>query len=145
MFVNLCSSLTELNHHEQVETAGLPNRHLGGVGILCPPCRRELALLSAFSAKHPGVPVVLIVTDPSDNTQAVTQILDRFALPDAGLWRFGDAGNERLRYAIDPKWHGELPRSYLYDANGDRVGISGPLSDELLQRWLTNREGGAQF
>lgn len=104
----------------------------------CPPCRRELALLSGFSADHPEVPVVLIATDPPDNVEAVDRVLESFALPGADAWRFGDAGAERLRYTIDPDWRGEMPRSYLYDEDGDRVGISGPISTELLQRWLRN-------
>jgi thiol-disulfide isomerase/thioredoxin len=102
----------------------------------CPPCRHEIALLSGFAADHPEVPVVLIATDPPDNAGAVKQVLASFALPGADAWRFGDAGAERLRYAIDPDWRGEMPRSYFYDEDGDRVGISGPISTELLQRWL---------
>lgn len=104
----------------------------------CPPCRRELALLSDFSADHPEVPVVLIATDPPDYAAAVDQVLESFALTGAEAWRFGDAGAERLRYTIDPGWRGEMPRSYLYDEDGDRVGISGPISTELLRRWLYN-------
>jgi len=102
----------------------------------CPPCRRELALLSTFLTEHPDISVVLISTDPSDNTEVVEQILNTHVLPGVDLWRFGDAGAERLRYAIDTGWRGELPRSYLYDAHGNRLGISGPLSDDLLQRWM---------
>jgi thiol-disulfide isomerase/thioredoxin len=102
----------------------------------CPPCRRELALLSDFSADHPEVPVVLIATDPPDNAAAVDQVLESFTLPAADAWRFGAAGAERLRYTIDPGWRGEMPRSYLYGEDGERVGISGPVSAELLQRWL---------
>ena len=102
----------------------------------CPPCRRELALLSSFSADHPEVPVVLIATDPYDNAEAVDEVLESFALPGADTWCFGRAGAERLRYTIDPDWRGEMPRSYLYAEDGERLGISGPISRELLQRWL---------
>ena len=105
----------------------------------CPPCRHELALLSDFAAEHPELRVVLIATDPPANSASVARVLDSFALPGADAWRFGNGGAERLRYAIDPGWRGEMPRTYLYDEDGDRVGISGPLSTELLQRWLGNR------
>ena len=101
----------------------------------CPPCRHELALLSTFSAEHPDVPVVLIAIDPADSAATVTEVLESFALPGADTWCFGDAGAERLRYAIDPDWRGEMPRTYLYDADGNRAGISGPLSADLLQRF----------
>lgn len=108
----------------------------------CPPCRRELALLGTFSASHPDVPIVLIATDPPDNAGTVEAILASFELPGAEFWQFGDAGAERLRYAIDPGWRGEMPRSYLYSHDGNRVGLSGPVSEDLLDRWLegTNKE-----
>ena len=110
----------------------------------CPPCRRELALLGTFAMQHPDVPVVLIATDPPDNAEAVAEILASFELPGAEAWQFGDAGAERLRYAIDPAWRGEMPRSYFYDRDGTRVGLSGPVSESLLERWLegTRTEGG---
>lgn len=110
----------------------------------CPPCHRELSLLGAFSADHPNVPVVLIATDPPDNSEAVGRVLASFELPGADSWLFGDAGAERLRYSIDPGWRGEMPRTYLYDDTGNRVGISGPISEDLLERWLegTNTEIG---
>jgi len=107
----------------------------------CPPCRRELALLSAFSDEHPDVPVVLIATDPADNADSVAQILASSDLVRADAWQFGDAGAERLRYAIDAGWRGEMPRSYLYGYDGSRVGLSGPISEDLLERWLAVSSG----
>ena len=132
----------ELQAFDAGSMRAIENEHAGSPFIVavwatdCPPCRRELALLSEFSADHPQVPVVLIATDPPDNAAAVDQVLDSFTLPGANAWHFGDAGAERLRYTIDPGWRGEMPRAYLYDAAGDRVGISGPVSTELLQRWI---------
>lgn len=102
----------------------------------CPPCRRELSLLGAFRAEHPNVPVVLIATDPPGNAELVERVLESFDLPGADFWLFGDAGAERLRYTIDPGWRGEMPRSYLYDHDGRRVGLSGPISEDLLENWL---------
>ena len=104
----------------------------------CPPCRRELALLSSFSAEHPDVPVVLIATNSPDNAEAIARVLESFALPGAEAWHFGAAGAERLRYTIDPEWRGEMPRSYLYDGDGSRMGISGPLSMDLLKQWRSD-------
>lgn len=48
-------------------------------------------------------------------------------------WAFGDEPAEQLRYQIDPKWHGELPRSYWYDANGRMVSAhSGLLTPTII-------------
>ena len=102
----------------------------------CPPCRRELAMLGAFAVTYPDVPIVLLATDPPDNAKAVVQVLASLQPPGADVWQFGDAGAERLRHAIDPGWRGEMPRSYLYSQDGERVGISGPISQDLLEHWL---------
>ena len=102
----------------------------------CPPCRRELELLGTFAKRHPDVPVVLIATDPPGNAGAVEEVLASFELPGAEALQFGDAGAERLRHAIDPTWRGEMPRTYLYGHDGTRAGVSGPISDALLERWL---------
>ncbi|MFT5164280.1 MAG: hypothetical protein ACI9FJ_002881, partial [Alteromonadaceae bacterium] len=40
------------------------------------------------------------------------------------------------RYAIDPSWYGELPRSYFYDAAGGRTAKSGLVNNETLKKWL---------
>ena len=65
-------------------------------------------------------------------------VLGSYELGSAETWNFGDAGVDRLRHAIDPRWYGEMPRSYLYDASGRRIGISGALTPDLLQDWLVS-------
>lgn len=145
LLVAAAAGAGELQVFDAKSMQAIEQEHAGSLFIVavwatdCPPCRRELALLSGFSADHPEVPVVLIATDPPDNAEGVDRVLESFALPGASAWRFGNAGAERLRYTIDPDWRGEMPRSYLYDEDGSRVGISGPISTELLQRWLRNR------
>ena len=47
-------------------------------------------------------------------------------------WIFADEFVERLRYRIDPRWRGELPRSYFFDSHHRAHARSGPISDEWL-------------
>jgi iron complex outermembrane receptor protein len=43
---------------------------------------------------------------------------------------------ERLRFSIDPTWHGELPRSYFYAADDSFKAHSGILTEEKLQEFF---------
>ncbi|MBE9539252.1 MAG: hypothetical protein IMF06_09235 [Proteobacteria bacterium] len=51
-------------------------------------------------------------------------------------WIFSGDFAEKIRYNIDPSWHGELPRSYFYSADHTRQAHSGTLSEQMLIRWL---------
>ena len=142
LFFAVAVNATELRVFDPAGMRAIEKEHAGDRFIVavwstdCPPCRRELSLLGAFRAEHPGVPIVLIATDPADNSELVEQVLDSFELPGTDFWLFGDAGAERLRHAIDPGWRGEMPRSYFYDRDGSRVGLSGPISEDLLEGWV---------
>ena len=102
----------------------------------CAPCRRELRLLEGLLERHPAVPVVLVATDDRANEAQVGEVLAQYALDSCESWQFAEANVERLRYSVDPRWYGELPRAYLYDAAGQRRAISGPLSEETLEAWV---------
>ena len=102
----------------------------------CAPCRRELALVARLQRERPELPVVLVASDDPGNEAAVLELLAEFGIGSRNAWIFGEAGAERLRYAIDPQWFGEVPRSYLYDAAANRLAISGPLTEERLLDWL---------
>jgi hypothetical protein len=43
---------------------------------------------------------------------------------------------ERLRYAIDRSWHGEKPRSYWFNARGERVAYSGVITAAVIDKYL---------
>jgi thiol-disulfide isomerase/thioredoxin len=102
--------------------------------LTCPPCHEELTLLGKFRRTYPELRLVLIATDAPQDTPALNEILHRHGLEHADNWVFADEFVERLRYEIDPAWHGELPRSYLSD--GKTVdAVSGKLSREQLERW----------
>jgi hypothetical protein len=104
--------------------------------IDCAPCRDDLALLRRFTAAHPDAHVVLISADDVRNASAVSAVLAEYGLADVESWVFADANRERLQYAIDPQWFGEMPRAYLYSRASERKGISGALSNAELERWL---------
>ncbi|MGH8559458.1 MAG: hypothetical protein ACRESZ_18815 [Methylococcales bacterium] len=102
----------------------------------CPPCREELKLLSAIKKRKPDFHLVLISTDTPEFSEQLTAVLASHRLDIAESWVFSDAGTSRLRYAIDPGWYGEIPRSYFYDRSHRRSAFSGLLKAEQIEAWL---------
>jgi hypothetical protein len=79
-----------------------------------------------------------VVEDPAD--------LERF-LAKAGLsapesWGFADNFIDRLIYEIDPRWHGELPRTMLIDRTGQVKVITGVSEPQEIAAWLDAQKKG---
>lgn len=110
--------------------------------IDCLPCRAELALLEESLGDHPDMDVVLVNADNYALRDKAHTVLSQYRLTPAEFWMFSDRQAQRLRYRIDHQWFGELPRSYFYDAGHARVGISGPISRAMIERWLLKRNPG---
>lgn len=101
----------------------------------CPPCYKELKLLSRWWKNNPNLKLVLVSTDSPDQIDAVKNFLDENRLIDGDNWAFSNASTMKLRYSIDPQWYGELPRSYFYQANKPRQAVSGILTEQHLKQW----------
>lgn len=104
--------------------------------VYCEPCREEMATLARFRAEHPELAVVLVATDPPEEEAAVRRMLAEYAPKGVETWAFADAFVERLRYAVDPRWRGELPRTYLYDSEHRVDAVSGRLDAGHLSDWI---------
>ena len=105
----------------------------------CPPCYKELAMLAEETKKQPQLDLVVVSTDNSDDVKEIQQKLTQFGLTHINAWVFKNGRAQQLRYEIDPNWYGELPRSYLFDAQHNRQAISGILRPVVLQRWASLR------
>lgn len=103
--------------------------------LTCTHCQEELAQLGALQRSHPQLNVVLISTDTPDDAEALTATLARHGLARAESWVYADAFAERLRYEIDPRWGGELPRTYFFDRAHAVTARSGALAPAELERW----------
>ncbi len=104
----------------------------------CEYCQRSFQAL-AEARKKGGFGVVTIATDRADDAEAAALVrrkLESSGL-DAHMWAFGPAPAEQLRYAIDPKWRGEIPRSYWFDKEGKAVAYSGVITDSTVAKFMT--------
>lgn len=102
----------------------------------CSYCMDELTMLGRLARVHKRLPIVLVATDTPAQSAAIQKILLPLGLASVDSWVFDDPIPERLRRAIDPAWYGELPRTYLYDAEHRRETVVGVLSEQRLQAWL---------
>jgi thiol-disulfide isomerase/thioredoxin len=98
--------------------------------ITCSSCLKDMALLNKMHKANPNINMVMLATDDSSATEQIQQILAKNELSGIENWLFADENPQKLRYEIDPKWYGELPRTYFLNKKHDREGISGVLSQE---------------
>lgn len=103
----------------------------------CEFCQASLDNIARARAAHPGLEIVTVTTDPVTDGVLSKQVRKRLSsislLDDA--WSFGSESPERLRFTLDPKWRGEKPRSYWYDASGNRTAYSGLIKPSKLEAW----------
>lgn len=106
----------------------------------CVYCHASMKTLMEEKKKHKNLRIVTLSTDPASDPELASLMRKRL-MPlrlSANAWAFGDAPAEQLRYMIDPKWHGEKPRSYWYDARGKRVAYSGVITAATIERFAGN-------
>ncbi len=96
----------------------------------CTSCMEKMALLNELHKNKPDINIVMLATDDMSVSDQIQTVLAKNKLTGLENWVFADENAQRLRYEIDPKWYGELPRTYFLNKNHERQGISGALSQE---------------
>ena len=102
----------------------------------CAPCLREFDVVRALRKEGRLLPLVLVGTDGANRSDEAAELLRRLGLDTLETWNFSGAEPQRLRYEIDPRWYGEMPRTYFYAADGSRTAHSGGLTRQNLATWL---------
>ena len=102
----------------------------------CPPCIDELLLLARFHKHYPRAKVIMVSTDSVRARDEIEQLMKQRGLHDLEHWVFTDNSIQAIRYAIDPLWYGELPRSYFHSHNQPRQARSGRLNEQTLLLWF---------
>jgi hypothetical protein len=87
-----------------------------------------MALLNGIHKAHPDIKMIMLATDDLSASADISKILEKSDLATLENWVYADENTQKLQYEIDPKWYGELPRTYFFNAAHQREGISGVLS-----------------
>jgi thiol-disulfide isomerase/thioredoxin len=102
----------------------------------CAYCPEEIRHLGALVRKRPDIRLVLVSVDGMEMKSEVGTKLAEY-LPDGKgeRWIFAADDPARLYFAIDRKWHGELPRTYFYDGKGGVRSMTGQVDAAWLANW----------
>lgn len=110
-------------------------------GVTCGPCRTEMPQWGKLLLERPDLSLVVINADLVPNeASAVSAMLAQTGLAAAENWTFADDFVERLRYEIDPQWHGEIPRTMLIAREGATTVIEGVADLESIRAWLDTQK-----
>ena len=104
--------------------------------VYCEPCRDEMAEWDAVKRKHPSLPIALVSTDAPADRALIDDFLKKYPPGAVQKWVFADAFSERVRYAVDKAWRGELPKSYFFDAAHRAEVKSGKVDRVWIEAWL---------
>lgn len=102
----------------------------------CGYCPAELKALSVIRKANPKLGVVLVSADTPEEAPLAAKLAAKYGLGKAEQWIFADEMEERLRFDIDPRWHGELPRTHFYDREHRTEVISGIVPQQKLLAWV---------
>lgn len=125
------------NSYNQIEQAraGKPFV-LAFWSVSCSHCPSELRALARLQRQYPQLEIVLVATDTPQDAADASHLAAEYGLAGSEQWIFADEVPERLRFAIDRRWHGELPRTYFFDGRSAPAGVSGVIPPEKLEAWV---------
>jgi hypothetical protein len=105
--------------------------------LACAPCLTELPEWGKFLAGHPGAPLVLVnwETRPQPEDR-IRNTLAKVGLAGAEQWALADDFEQKIRFAIDRDWMGELPRTQLIAPDGSLTTFAGAMDFAKLAAWL---------
>lgn len=104
--------------------------------LTCSHCQEELAALGKLAGAHPATAIVLVSTDTPEDAAAIATTLRHHRLERAASWVFADDVPERLRFEIDRRWRGELPRTHLIAPGEPMRVVIGQTDPAELGQWL---------
>lgn len=102
----------------------------------CAHCPLELKALGEIRQRNRKLDIVLVAADSPEEASLTAQLAARYGLGKVEQWVFADEMQERLRFEIDPRWHGELPRTYFYDREHRIETVSGVVPKQQLLGWV---------
>lgn len=107
-------------------------------GVTCPACVKEMPQWGSFVRSNPGARVIFIQVDDV-SADSIKKMLSKAGLEKANNYSLVSPFDERLRYEIDPQWHGETPTTFILGKNGKVTRKTGPIDFRQLQSTLNSK------
>jgi thiol-disulfide isomerase/thioredoxin len=106
-------------------------------GLTCGPCRVEMPQWGKLLQERHDLNLVVIDADLIPNQiEDASEMLAKTGLTGAENWIFDDLFTERLRFEIEPRWQGEIPRTMLIARDGKTITIEGVADMARVRAWL---------
>jgi len=102
-------------------------------GVTCPACIKEMPQWGGFKKNNPNAKVVFIQVDDVSQ-DSMKKMLSKAGLDKANNYYIAAPFDERLRYEIDPQWHGETPTTIMIDKTGKATRKTGLIDFGVLKR-----------
>ncbi len=107
--------------------------------VTCAICMAELPEWGAFAARNPDLRIVFVNWDREPDAARMATMLAKAKLSQVESWMIAEDFEEKLRFAIDREWMGEMPRTRLVAADGSVTSFSGAADFAKLTDWLATR------
>ena len=107
-------------------------------GVTCPACVKEMPQWGQFLKNNPNAKVIFIQVDDVSQ-DAIKKMLNKAGLDKTNNYYVAAPFDERLRYEIDPQWHGETPTTIMIDKGGKAARKTGGVDFQKLQSFLSSK------
>ena len=104
-------------------------------GVTCPTCVKEMPQWGRFLRAHPKAAVVFVQVDDV-STDSIKKMLSKAGLESANNYYVVGPFDERLRFEIDPQWHGETPTTIMINKAGKVSRKTGLVDFQSLEKFL---------
>ena len=104
--------------------------------ITCSSCLKEMSFISKLHQQQPELNLIMLTVDDNSVSSQINEIIRKFRLKDLEHWVFAENNSAKLRYEIDSSWYGELPRTYFFNKQHQRTGVSGIINEEKYLEML---------
>ena len=107
-------------------------------GVTCPSCVKEMPQWGQFIKNNPNAKVVFIQVDDVSQ-DSMKKMLNKAGLDKANNYYVATPFDERLRFEIDPQWHGETPTTITIDKNGKATRKTGLVDFQKLPNTIDTK------
>lgn len=106
-------------------------------GFSCGNCMVELADWGKFARENPGMAIAFVNWDRHGaDARRIEKALAKSGLGGVESYTLANGFEEKLRFAVDHDWMGELPYTRLIERDGTAKSFSGTADFESLSQWL---------
>lgn len=104
----------------------------------CGFCMKEMAMFGELLANGNQFTLTTVGTDFGLEDRFIEQLHQKKGLDEIDKWIFANPIAESLYFDVDKRWRGELPLTFLVDAQGNNIKHRGLLSRQQLEAWLAH-------